>query len=200
MSRGSALLVLAAVIVALILAIWPPFMLPDSLYQLIYGWRYPAERKCGDVMLIDGGPAVPFDRYTVDFGGMNLGLEQELLIEVCELPKDYMVLGLELEPTAEEALALETFPYDTEKLRDTTVSVSLMTENGETVVEHHGSLRDRWRWSTGSTSETRFLYGDGMVFTPAKDDGRYQLRVVVLPSDTLSETQAQLVLRGGGWK
>jgi hypothetical protein len=47
----------AAVALACIglLAIWPAFLMPRALYEVVYGWRYPKARNGGDAILTDTG-------------------------------------------------------------------------------------------------------------------------------------------------
>lgn len=89
------------------LAVWPPFLMPSRLYEIIYGWRYPIVRSCGDGTLTDRGPGASADRYVVDYGHLALGTAIESTLTLCPLPRDWMVLGLEYELQEEDRSRVE---------------------------------------------------------------------------------------------
>jgi transposase len=71
-----------------LLAIWPAFLMPRGLYELVYGWRYPKVRDCGDAILTDSGPGASADRYVADYGYLPLDAETEMTFRLCALPRD----------------------------------------------------------------------------------------------------------------
>ena len=199
--RGPHLAIPAAVTLAFIglLAIWPAFLMPHALYQLVYGWRYPTIRACGDATLTDAGPASSADRYVADYGYLPLDAETNLRFKLCALPREWMVLGLDLELPGQDKLGTEIEQFRTGRVSAVEVAISLTDESGRAVVAHDGPLEDHWIWSYGYPPASAFLYAQDTMFVP-QSRAAYELRISIWPSDSSTGTRARLVVKGGGWK
>ena len=153
-----------------------PFLLPDSLYWVIHGWRYPAVSQVGDATLSDDGPRSAVDRYVIDFGPIDLSAPNVRTYTVRQLPEISFTLGLELWTAAsddafrdvlERAVRGEDvrggdFMKVPEAIKtaapvDTVVGIRLVAEDDRLVIEEHVPLAD-WVWSG---SRRAFAYRRG---------------------------------------
>jgi len=174
-------------------------MMPRGLYQVIYGWRYPTVRDCGDAVLTDVGPGAAGDRYVADFGYLAFGAETETTFKLCALPREWMALGLDVELPGKDRLDVEVNQFKEGTLHDVKVAVSLADQNGRTVLTHEGALGESWVWSYGSALNSAFVYNQYTMFIPRRGQ-TYELRVSVVPADRSTDARARLVVNGGGWK
>lgn len=201
MSRRLKIALVVGVVAAVgALAIWPPFLMPSGLYEIVYGWRYPVVRECGDGTLTERGPAVSSDRYVVDFGYVSLDRQTESTLVLCGLPRDWMVLGLEYEVPEEARSALDAGELSDIGIHDVEVGASVAEhESGITIVSHEGQLGNQWIWSHGHPTRPAFLYSSDTMFAPTA--GRtYEIRIAVAPGDNSTDARARLLVKGGGWK
>ena len=182
-----------------VLAVWPAFLMPRGLYELVYGWRYPKDQECGDAIFTDAGPRVAGDRYVADYGYVGLDAETEMTLNLCALPREWMVLGLTLELPGNDKLPIEVEQFKEDRVRDVEVAVSLTDENGRTVLAHDGPLGDHWVWSYGYSPASAFIYAYDTMFVPQSREA-YELRISISPSASSTDTRARLVVKGGGWK
>ena len=144
--------VLVALASVMLLALWPALLMPNWLYQGIYGWRYPDVRECGDAVVTDHGPRAAYNRVLVEIGEIDLGAEGVYLFSLCELPEERLVFGLAL-PLPERSEASRD-PVANAKASDVggvIVEISMIDETGQPVLFHSGQLRDQWIWSYGAT-------------------------------------------------
>ena len=194
-------IILAALVAACIglLAIWPAFLMPRALYELVYGWRYPKVRDCGDAILTDTGPGASADRYVADYGYLSLDAEIDRTFRLCALPREWMVLGLALELPGEDKLHVEVEQFRTGRVRAVEVAVSVTDESGRAVFAHNGPLGDHWVWSYGYPPASAFIYAYDTMFVP-QPRRAYELRISISPSDSSTGTRARLIVTGGGWK
>jgi len=182
-----------------LLAVWPAFLMPRSLYALVYGWRYPKVRDCGDAVLTDNGPGSSADRYVADYGYLQLDTETELTLSLCTLPREWMALGLALELPGQDKLDDEVREFRTDRIRAVEVAASLTDESGRAVFTHNGPLGDRWTWSYGYPPASAFIYADDTMFVPELRKA-YEVRISISPAESSTGIRARLVVKGGGWK
>ena len=180
-----------------LLAIWPAFIMPPAVYELIYGWRYPKARGCGDATLTDAGPGAADDRYVIDFGFLPLDAEIEKTVQLCALPREWMAVGLALDLPAEERQDIEVERFKKHTVHGAELGISVTDRNGRTVVSHKGALGG-WTWSYGPPTSA-FVYATDSMFAPT---GRqtYMLHVSVLPGASVTGARGRLLVKGGGWK
>jgi hypothetical protein len=178
-------------------AIWPVFLLPPAVYDLVYGWRYPKVRPCGDATLTDAGPGAADDRYVIDFGFLPLDAETDKTFQLCALPREWMAVGLDLELPGGQPLDVEVERSKEQTLHSVELSVSLADRNGRVVISRAGALGG-WTWSYGYPRGSAFVYSRDSMFAPKRRQ-TYMLHVAVLPGNATG-ARGRLLVRGGGWK
>jgi len=182
-----------------LLAIWPAFLMPYGLYELVYGWRYPQVRACGDAMLTDAGPGAAGERYVIDLGNLPLDSQVEKTCRLCALPREWMAVGLKLDLPGEDRLDVEVERFRKNTLHGAELTVSVTDHNGRTVVAHKGALGVDWIWSYGYPPASAFVYATDSMFAPTSREP-YTLHVAVAPGALVVDARAHLLLTGGGWK
>lgn len=158
-------------------------------------------------------------KYRLFLKEIDLSVEGEHQFELRGLPSELFTVGLEVERLQRDDTQsiLYTRPLDAD------VSIVILNERHETVVEERGSLSN-WVWSGGlHETDFSFLYrrgasvdvpnedggvtiefvglrpdaGWGTYFTP-RSGGRYNLIVTVVVPDTRSEGFRVVVVAYGG--
>ncbi len=197
MIRGALLkTVVVAIVVVTIpaagLLLCPPFLLPDFLYDVAYGWRYPKETAAGDTILVDMGPAAASIRYQIDIA-IPSGAEPSGTVNLGGLPKVRFFVGALL-PTSGQASG---WADDWQRLRRTRFSISVADRAGNVVASHAGFMGGDWIWS-GPYGQGAFLYALDTGFNPSP-----RMEYVLdyefkgageLPNGTI------IRIEGGGWK
>ncbi|MEN8141529.1 MAG: hypothetical protein ABFR97_09935 [Thermodesulfobacteriota bacterium] len=186
-------IIITLAILALLLLIWPPILLPGFLYQTIYGWRYPKQWECGDSIVTDIGPIASTRRYLVELGTVSTGQKQITSWELCMLPEEKLFCGISV-------LLSEKKHWENEQnlASSVVVSMRLYGENNKLVSEKSGSLGRDWTWTPFFGGESVFVYGVPS-FTP-KNKSKYRLEFEVLSIENSLDLPAKIVLTGGGWK
>jgi hypothetical protein len=174
------------------------------------GWRY-----AGDGELHDAGPLASHQRYILNLGTIDLSTKDERVYELARLPDDDFTVGIRL-----SALQGVNQPLYEAKPLASVVRLEMTTEGDEIVISDGGPLSE-WTWS-GVRGEPHwsFVYrlgahpgvwtgirhgvladaGWGTYFT-ARSKGKYRLKVTVVEPDSFgSRYQAQVLVKGGGWK
>jgi hypothetical protein len=186
-----------AVVAASFVAIALPFLLPNWLYWVLHGWRYPAVTQAGDAVLTDYGPNRAIDRYVIDLGPIDLSAPSGHAYTVTLAPEIKLTLGLELWTTTSEASMrdLEARLQRREDVRggdfmriqdaikastslETVIGIRVVDEEGRLVIQEEARLGD-WVWS--STREGHaFLYRGGRdVWIPISKTGSQYRRLDV---------------------
>jgi len=166
--------------------------MPDPMYEVFYGWRYPEVWECGNVVVTDVGPQASHNRYIAHLGPLPLNEQIEKSYTLCELPNDHLFLGLSVDLGDANERGLEW-----EQLKDVVVSVRAVDSSGSVVFSHNGPLGGRWTLS-GPYPDGAFLYGETEL--QPRPGEAYKLYVTVTPRTSVARIQARLNIRGGGWK
>jgi len=168
-----------------------PFTLPDWLYWVIHGWRYPAVSQAGDAVLTDDGPRSAVDRYVIDLGPINLSVPGARVYTVRRLPDIRFTLGLQLWTTASEAAQRDVqgralrgedvrgrdFMNIGESIKaatplDTVIGIRVVDEGDQLVIEEEARLSD-WVWS-GSARAFVYRRGRGDWVPAAQERSTYR--------------------------
>ena len=176
-------------------------MMPPWLYESIYGWHYPKVSECGDALLTDSGPGFSSDQYVVDYGPLSFNETTDITVRLCELPREWMFAGLEVELAGEDGFAGEIEQFREGNLQAVDVTISIRTQEGRPVTSNRGALgaRQAWYWSSGENNRSTFIWGDGTAFLPRHGQA-YELGISILPSNEETDLRARLLVKGGGWK
>jgi hypothetical protein len=201
-------------------AIAAPFLLPEPVYDAIYGWRYPKLWKVGDGVAKDAGPLYAANRYTVELADLRKSEVTSLKLQLTSLPEVEFTLGFDIRARLPGDAILDTKPIS--------APAHLVVENerGEVVIDQRAPL-NQWVWSGAINRKSEsFVYargdereipigagtirrertnlkadeGWGTYFTPRRD-GRYTVNLKIQARDSKVQLDDfRLVAYGGGWK
>ena len=201
MSQRARTYVFVAFASVVLLALWPAVLMPNLIYQVVYGWRYPDVRACGDATATDYGPRAAYNRVIVELKEIDLGAEGAYSFSLCELPDEQLTFGLVL-PLPERTRERPDIVGEAKSSDVGTVKVelSIIDEEGQLLFSHGGQLEE-WIWGYGATSPdgAAFIYPLRLRFTPNKARN-YQLELAISPGLQRVAVKAQLMASGGGWK
>jgi|GEM_PF-6305437 len=197
-----------------------PFLLPDPIYKVIYGWRYPKQWQAGDAMVKDAGPRQAVNRYTVFLADLQKTETTDLSLQLTSLPEVKLSLGFDIHMDSSETLIWDIKPVSA------LVHLRVENEKGELVIEQRAPL-NQWVWSGKTNLKAKsFVYaqgktieipaeadtfrvepvdvkadgGWGTYFTP-RQEGHYTVSLKIQGLNANSELdEFRLVAYGGGWK
>ena len=111
---------------------------------------------------------------------------------MADLPAERLTLGLQIHAADANIVLKDSGPLDC------TVSLKMLNEAGDVIVEERGPLRI-WGWTYRlDRPHEAFVYRAG--FTPRRR-GRYSVTLEIEPGSARAvPVQARLQMRGGGWK
>lgn len=216
-------LLVGFIITATLILIVPlslPFLLPDPIYEMLYGWRYPKTWSVGDSIIEDSGPRTANRRYTIELADLKNADSRIVDIQINSLPELEFTIGFDIQSDSTTDPLLDVKPVAA------TVHLKVVNENGEVVIDEESSL-NKWVWSGtviekseafvyargkeheipldggGIRLEREFLRADqgwGTYFVPRKE-GHYLVHLEIQESDhNLMLGRFRLVAHGGGWK
>ena len=176
-----------------------PFLLPDWLYQVVYGWRFPAVSRAGDGELTDNGPREAVRRYVLDLGPVDLSGGSARTYTVAELPEETFTLGLEFSTPESEAAVKDLwerirrgedvrdrdFTTIDERIKEraplgTLLGIRVVDEASQLVIQEEAPL-GQWGWSTGLGRP--FVYRGGQSEVVPLGQGVVTGRLIGLKAD-----------------
>ena len=181
--------VVAVALVGSCVAVLPPFILPQPVYWLVYGWRYPSERTCGDAVMTDYGPDCGIWRYRLCFDELVISRSQNHVYHVHG--KQNAELEIKFNILLNSNSNVWVAPWAT----DIIARVEVRMASGATFKSKQGVLKE-WRWGGPLGSNFRFVASETYV-----PQGTEDCDVIVDITSTYATEldSAKFVAMGGGW-
>lgn len=215
-------LIAAIIFIIVILFAMPAFLLPKSLYNVLYGWRYPKTTSVGRAVMTDNGPACGTDRYIIPIGPVNLSIPGQFKAQLERLPAVVFTIGIMVHNDEEKSIMNLNSLIDSKPIT-TIIDIRMANERNETVIQECKPLNE-WIWS-GPYDEGVFVYlagnereipvsngvshiefvgkkadqGWGTYFIPRRS-GEYFLEIKASGAQPGEGFQLSFELKGGGWK
>lgn len=177
---------------AALVLITPPFILPEPVYEFVYGWRYPKQWNAGDAEVVDNGPGTANGRFTIRIELPPQTGDFRREISLTNLPREEFTMGL-LVPL--EVAGSWKREWDT--LSETTLVITAIDESGSIIASHDGPMGGEWTWS-GPYGDKAFVYCLETQFE-ADPTQQYTVSLFITAAETLP-TNTAVHFQAGGWK